>query len=577
MAHAMDLLLLHPPSVYDFRERATLYGPVSDMVPSSVMFELYPIGFLTMAGYLEDHGKRVRIANLALKMLRSRRFDVPRFLSEQRPKLIGIDLHWMPHAHGAIEIARLAKAAHPDVPVVFGGLSSSYFHRDLLAYPEVDFVLRGDSTEAPLLQLLEHLEGSGPALRDIPNLAWRDEAGRIQTNALTYMPSTLDGVDVRPDVLVEMAMRYRDVHGVLPYAGWLKNPTTMVLPLKGCVFECTTCGSSATACTHVTTRRTPAFRSPANLADNAAMIAALTRGPIVIPGDLLQNGEAYAREAIDAIAARGVRNEIMLEFFDLPPHDFLDHVDATLSAWSFELSPESHDPKVRHALEGEAGFSNEAMEATLRHALTTNVARIDVFFMIGLQYQDHASVMDTVAYCERLFAFGDRRLQAFISPMGPFLDPGSHIFQNPEAYGYRTFARTLEEHRRLLTQPSWEHILNYETRWMTRAQLVDATYDAAERLNEAKRRYGYLSDARADAVADGIHGARALRARLAAEIGDAGAAPADAAASAPLRGDIARFNHSTVSDKAELFWPTRLASFKPGGMARAAWRALHAA
>ena len=40
----MDLLLLHAPSVYDFRERAILYGPVSDMVPSSTVFEMYPLG-----------------------------------------------------------------------------------------------------------------------------------------------------------------------------------------------------------------------------------------------------------------------------------------------------------------------------------------------------------------------------------------------------------------------------------------------------------------------------------------------------------------------------------------------------
>ncbi|MFO8240534.1 MAG: hypothetical protein R6T90_06020, partial [Dissulfuribacterales bacterium] len=56
-----DLLLLHPPSVYDFREKSILYGPVSDMVPSSVMFELYPIGFLTMAGYLQERGMEGRL------------------------------------------------------------------------------------------------------------------------------------------------------------------------------------------------------------------------------------------------------------------------------------------------------------------------------------------------------------------------------------------------------------------------------------------------------------------------------------------------------------------------------------
>src|SRR3984957_20538636 len=76
-----DLLLLHTPSLDDFRQRAILYGPVSDMVPSSTVFEMYPLGFLTIASYLHDQGLEVRIVNLALRMMNSRRFDVPKFLA----------------------------------------------------------------------------------------------------------------------------------------------------------------------------------------------------------------------------------------------------------------------------------------------------------------------------------------------------------------------------------------------------------------------------------------------------------------------------------------------------------------
>ena len=57
---AADLVFLHAPSVYDFRKRAILYGPISDVVPSSPVFEMYPIGLTTMAEYLEGYGSRVR-------------------------------------------------------------------------------------------------------------------------------------------------------------------------------------------------------------------------------------------------------------------------------------------------------------------------------------------------------------------------------------------------------------------------------------------------------------------------------------------------------------------------------------
>jgi radical SAM superfamily enzyme YgiQ (UPF0313 family) len=172
-------------------------------------------------------------------------------------------------------------------------------------------------------------------------------------------------------------------------------------------------------------------------------------------------------------------------------------IDASARHWSLEFSPESHDHEVRRAQEGEPAYDNRQMEEALSEALRLRVTRIDVFFMIGLPRQTYQSVQDTTGYCERLFQISDRRLSCFISPMGPFLDPGSRVFEGPDRFGYRVFARTLEDHRKLLVQPNWERLLNYETKWMTRSELVDATYDAGERLNELKLKYGRISLRRA--------------------------------------------------------------------------------
>ncbi len=568
-AKPVDLLLLHPPSVYDFREKSILYGPVSDMVPSSVMFELYPIGFLTMAGYLKDRGRSTRIVNVALKMLTDPKFDAERFLAGVTPRFIGIDLHWMPHCHGAIELARIAKKIHPDVPVLFGGLSSTYFHESLIAdYPEIDFVLRGDSTEEPLNLLFDVLEDGGD-LHQVPNLTWRKD-GEVRVNPLTYVPRNLDYVDVHPELLIDMAVRYRDVTGVLPFNGWLSNPITMVLPLKGCAFECVTCGSSASTCARMTARRKVAFRSASSLVKNLVAIGELSRGPIVIPGDLLQGGKKYARRVIDEIQASGINNDICFEFFDVPPIEFLQYIDERVPNWSFEVSPESHDPEVRHTMEGEAGYENADMELVLREALKLNCRRIDVFYMIGLPLQTYESVMETVDYCESLYEWGDKRLQCFISPMGPFLDPGSSIFEDPEKYGFRKLAHTVEEHRQLLTQPSWEHILNYETKWMSRERLVDATYDAAERLNEIKLKHGHINAKQARMVTDGLTQARRLRRKLKDSLD--GKLPAEEVDR--LRGEINRFSQNTVCDKSELFWQRGMMNFHLPKLAKVVMKAL---
>ncbi len=566
-AEPVDLLLLHPPSVYDFRKRAILYGPVSDMVPSSTVFEMYPIGFLTIVSYLHERGLTTRVVNLALRMMNSRRFDVPAFLARQRPRAVGIDLHWLPHAHGALEVARIVKETHPEVPVIFGGLSSTYYHRELVGYPQVDFVLLGDSTEGPLLELLTALRTGGP-LDAIPNLAWKKQ-GAVHVNPYAYLPTTLDYADLRADLMVQMVLRHRDLQSALPFNGWWNNPITAVLTVKGCSYECVTCGSSQTSCTHLTRRARPVFRSPASLVANAQALTRLSRGPLMLIGDPLQGGVDYAHELLERLQAAAIPNEIVFEFFALPPLDFLRRIDRSLARWSMEFSPESHEQAVRDAQEGEAGYTTAEMEAAFVEALRLRCTRVDVFFMIGLPAQTAESVRGTVDYCERLFRLGDSRLSCFISPMGPFIDPGSRGFEEPERFGYRLFARTLEEHRQLLLQPSWEYILNYETRWMSRRELVDATYDAAERLNALKLRYGRLSARRARRVARGIAAARVLRARLESE-------PERPGAESSLRGEIARYSMSTVCDKRELFWPRRLFNFHIGEILRI-WRQQRAA
>jgi B12-binding domain/radical SAM domain protein len=561
-----DLLLLHPPSVYDFRDKSILYGPVSDMVPSSTVFEMYPIGFLTILAYLAERGLEVRIVNLAVRMIGDRRFDVRAFLARQSPRAIGIDLHWLPHAHGALEVARVAKELHPHVPVILGGLSATYFHRELAGYPQVDYVVRGDSTEPVLHQLLLALRGEA-SVAQVPNLTWK-EAGAVHVNPLQFVPQTLDYVDVRPELLVEMVLRYRDLRSVFPFNGWWRNPITMVLPVKGCSFDCATCGSSRTTCTRLTERIRPVFRTPDNLVENMVRISRLSRGPIVLIGDLRQGGERYTMDVLERLRRAALPNEIVFELLDLAPASFLEAVDRCVRNWSCEVSPESHDPAVRLALDGETTYTNAELEQFVLAALEGRCHRVDVFFMIGLTQQTYESVQHTIDYCERLFSMSDRRLNCFISPMGPFVDPGSRIFEDPERFGYRLFARTLEEHRQLLLQPSWEHILSYETRWMSRAQLVDATYDAAERLNELKRLYGRISARQARMVSERIAQARALRDRLREQ----GEASREAAST--LQGEIARFSMSTVCDKNELAWPRHLLNFRPLGIARAALGAL---
>ena len=57
-----DLILLHAPHVYDFRKVPQIYGPVSDLVLSTPIFEMYPVGLSSISEYLEKAGFRTAIS-----------------------------------------------------------------------------------------------------------------------------------------------------------------------------------------------------------------------------------------------------------------------------------------------------------------------------------------------------------------------------------------------------------------------------------------------------------------------------------------------------------------------------------
>ncbi len=551
-----DLVLLHAPSVYDFRKKSILYGPVSDLVPSTPVFEMYPIGLTTIAEFLERHGFRVRIVNLAVRMLNSDRFDAEKLIQKLQPAAFGIDLHWMPHAHGAIEVARLCKKHHPDIPIMFGGFSSTYYHEELIRRPEVDFVVRGDSTEVPVLQLMQHLTGrpGAPALAEIPNLTWQEPYGTNQVNEIGYSPADLDHVLIDYSYVVKAVARYRDLASFVPFKGWLGYPITAALSVRGCTHNCRTCGGSASAFAALHNRRRPAFRAPEDLAQDIRNIARFSKGPVFILGDIRQAGDEYADRFLRAI--HGYQGPVIVELFRAADRNFIRRMAEAMPNWTLEISLESHSEKVRTAFG--RPYKNAPIEDTMRYALEAGVQRLDVFFMIGLPEQDYQSVMDTVDYCQYLMGDLDtgprHRLLPFISPLAPFLDPGSPVFEKPERYGYRFFARTLEEHRQALVQPSWKYVLNYETRWMNRDHIVASTYEAGLRLNRLKAQYGVIDTAQAARTEE-----RILKARRLIEQVDDIVSIQDSARRAKLlraiKPQVDDANLSTVCDKAELNVP----------------------
>jgi len=161
--------------------------------------------------------------------------------------------------------------------------------------------------------------------------------------------------------------------------------------------------------------------------------------------------------------------------------------------------------------------------------------------------------METIDYCEHLMKTFDRRLSPFISPLAPFLDPGSIAFERPEQVGYRVFYKTLEDYRKALLAPSWKYTLSYETKWMTRDEIVENSYQAGLRLNRLKERFGLLAGEIARKTEERI----LLAMDMIREIDEIilVAEPERSQRLMALKETIDRASMSTVCDKEEIKWP----------------------
>jgi len=555
-----DLVLLHAPSVYDFRKKSIMFGPMSDLVPSTPIFEMYPIGFLTMANYLSKRGFNVRIVNLAYRMLRDNDFDAEKFIRSLKPRAFGIDLHWLPHCQGSTEVAGIIKKYHPQIPVIFGGFSSSYFYEELIGFDQVDYILKGDSTEEPLYQLMSAIrKGDKASLKQIPNLAWK-ENGKVYDNPIKCISSDLSEIDFDYRLMFKKVLRYGDIKSTVPFIDWFRYPITTIPVVRGCNNECSGCGGSKSAFKTFAARKKPAFRDPKKLVDEIIVIQKHINAPVFLLGDLNNNGSRYVKEFFDQAKRLDRKMQIFFEFFDPPEEEFFDMAADTFDNVCYEISPDSHDESIRKKM-GKT-FSNQDLISSIKYALDKGGLRFDLYFMTGLPGQDRKSISDTVEFCREIYekTGWDKRFMPFISPMAPFLDPGSRAFEQPEKFGYRLTRKTLKDHIEAITMPSWKYILNYESDSINADDLVDSTYEAALGLNRLKGKAGGIENELMEANEERIIIAQRVMREIDAIMKEDDTAVREEKLK-DLKEKTYKYSLSTVCEKKELEFPLFSSSF----------------
>ncbi len=483
-----DLVLMHPPSIYDFRKREIVAGPISELVPSTGVFEMYPIGFLAILSYLNSRGFRVRIDNVALKMLGSKRYNFNEELLKLDAEYIGIDLHWLPHVHGALNLARIIKEERPDIKVMLGGFSATYYATEILSkVKDVDLVIRGDTTEQPMEMVL-----AGKKMEHVPNAIYR-EGGRVKDNGFTFTPD-MDYQEFDYSQIIRSSIKTMDISGHLPYCDWMKEPVAMVLSTHGCAFGCGICGGSYFTFKNFYQRSGPIYRSSKKIVEDIMRINNDLKIPVFIAGDLLMRSDKEIDYIFDNLKREGLDIPLLMEVFVPHTRERLKKLMGATWDLSMEISPDSSSDLIR--FKNGRPYKNKELEKFVYDFLDLGGKKMDVYFIVGLSGQTREDVLDDVKYSKHLMESNnkDKRLFVFTSPLSPFLDPGSKSFENP-AMGYKLRFRTLMEHYKGLDEGrTWEDFLNYETNWMDRKTIVETTYDSIDMLLKEKEELGYIDN-----------------------------------------------------------------------------------
>jgi len=481
-----DLLLVHPPAYFDFRDNGDVYWPFlssGGSEPITPLYENFPVGFKTLQRFLGNRGHDVKILNLSTLLLKYPGCDINKLFQDVDVRVFGIDLHWMVHVQGSLEVATILKTLHRQVPILFGGISSTYYAAELIRYPFIDMIMRGYDTHEPMTALLSELK-NGRNFERVPNLLWKDDNGEIRANGFSSPPKTLTcGMDLSK----------------LPQqnAGLFPIKDVLTTENAGCVHNCGWCGGSREAFRRVNKVNFPIAQK--SLDELAFEMQTISENP----GELTYNyyslgtySEPTGRlNAILDHMSRADLSSVMYDQFFLTSDAILRKMASASNRVIVNLSPQSHDVRVSK-LSGRGTYTMDEMENWIEKALDYGVSEVDVYFFIGMPEQDEKSVFDTVAYCQRLMErYKGQRVIPFICPMVPFLDPGSSYFENPDEWGYTIFYRTVEEHRQGMMRASLINRTNYETRWLSRIDLVNVSYRAIRDLFALKGEVGLFPPA----------------------------------------------------------------------------------
>ena len=332
--------------------------------PKGMKFGYMPMGIIAILNGLQAKGVRVLGMNCMVEHIYDPDFDLYTALCDIDYKILMTDLHWYEHSYGAMYVVEQSKKAHPEVPTVIGGYTSTIFADEIMEkFSAVDYLVSGDS-DLPVEQLAFSLLGQNSLTAEqIPNLYYRAD-GRVCAPKNTWVQTTLDELDfVNMDFFIHQeAIARISINRLNP-----KRTDRWLCIARGCKFNCSYCCGANKNMQALFRRCNILLRSPQKVAEDFCALAAKGIDQVSPSHDFQMFGKAYYGEIFSKIREKNVKPGMYLECFQLPTKDYIDEIAATFDKKNLlvAISPISGNEALRR--ENGKLFSNDQLYEILTY------------------------------------------------------------------------------------------------------------------------------------------------------------------------------------------------------------------
>ena len=397
------------------------------------------LGLIPIAAYAAENGYPTKIIHVGLEKILDTNYTIEMDLERDKPKVIGISMHWHHTSYNVIELAREVKKKHKKIYIVLGGYTASFFADEILSQFEfVDGIIRGEG-EVPWTALLRQINNGGN-LHNVPNLLWR-KGEQIISNEISYVAddNLMNSLDFTSFDLVKH-------NQYLPKLFWvflLKNPkfnnillqreidnTFYFTSARGCFYNCFYCGGGEKAALKLSKRSKPVFLTPERIFFHVkkALEFGFTRASINIDSKMPKD---YFKRLIDEFLVNNIRDKVWFTIYGLPSRWLVDRLaDVFTRDVGITITLDTASETYRRKI-GRDFFTNDDFFVILEKIKKCGL-RLDLFFTDNLPGETKNMKQETRRMIKKIKNIY-RNVNIFRQNMD--LDPACPLFFSPDKYG----------------------------------------------------------------------------------------------------------------------------------------------